>query len=1278
MMKTRNSYIFSTLGALLITLPFSVTHASAPFFLENSSINNHFDLISTPSTTVGINHLSLAIDANNKIVTSYQTGTKVDLAISDDQATSLTQDISAPTNIASNSFQQVVVNPMDNSLILAYVQSDGVALKRSFDNGETWSDIPSLLTSGESPALTLADGVTVKHFKMAINNDGVAYLYYGASTSAYNTTSGDLYSYDFSASEPATSWTKETPSQFITGMFGNDGRYKVPFYDLAINPEGLPTFTFRSFAGAYEDPNYGSMPAHRIFHYSKVFNNESQSYEWQLSLTGTVTYPSYLSTAFDADGTLYMFTVLQHANQKGGHVYKSNDQFNNWTLVGQANLVHTLNDTGSAQRATAYATDALDIAFDSQNTPYIAYQQRDNSSALNAPIQIATLSASGEQWVKISYELSDITGGSAATADHDYVNLQVDNLNRPVVYTNTAGDGHDTLGKVLRMNYSKNQGDIPVDVNEGELAVTTLTAIDEDGDDIALSLSGEDADLFTITQETAAITFKKQQIAEFSDETYQVTVNAAASDDVTSVNLIITLKNTTDDFDNDLSPDGIDFNPLDPNTWEDVDADGWGNDANGLGSGYDVDDNDPLRFAEDFDQDGLIDATEDDDDDNDGVLDINDQHPYNSNDESTPIFYLNGTSLLTNDYSFDALAALTIEATGILTNIQSFIEAHIANTGLTTVDLHDAYNQQPIPEIIVAEPQLNKKSGQYTISLTATDSNNNTASIELPIFINPIIEMPTTQLLDAGSYTLTVPFKLLGNAPAYPVVIHYSVSINGTLTDHNIELTNGDSPKVITIDLSAEPVLVAGDNIVITLTEASHADVQENTATTVTIVDEPFAPVVTYNVTQLDADDVEQPISVIGGSSGDVSVKLNISDLNTADTHCVTFDDLSGYLTELPSSQTDNCETKEYYTFNPSSLSLASGNYQLNATVNDSDNLSTTITITLAVDTELTSLLIDSDQDGIPDDFDNAPTDATRLQVSTDQRLDLAVTPGLQLSIGDIALKHGKTTAVVSKLELDIDDYDVHYQALSNINNFKVTGLQKIGESVAVIVPLETIIPEHAIYRKHTQLDGWFDFYIDDQNTLSSATKTADGNCPAPFNSNYELGLNEGYQCIQLVIQDGGKNDADATINGMVSDPGLLVTELDNILPVIETIGDHVATSGQAFNLSAIVSDAENDDLTYTWNQLNADAEVTATIVSDTTEFGKFIAPDVSQETELTFTLTVSDGRDSIVSNEFKVIVTAINVKPVADIYRNSGSFNWIMTLLLLAGLSARNRKSKA
>lgn len=92
----------------------------------------------------------------------------------------------------------------------------------------------------------------------------------------------------------------------------------------------------------------------------------------------------------------------------------------------------------------------------------------------------------------------------------------------------------------------------------------------------------------------------------------------------------ISMNTGTTDSDGDGVPDGEDTDPNDPNICRDVDNDGCDDCSN---TGADGSGGDPNNDGDDFDGDGICDFG-DDDDDNDGTPDINDDFPFDPNEDT--------------------------------------------------------------------------------------------------------------------------------------------------------------------------------------------------------------------------------------------------------------------------------------------------------------------------------------------------------------------------------------------------------------------------------------------------------------------------------------------------------------------------------------------------------------------------------------------------------------------------------------------------------------------
>jgi hypothetical protein len=196
----------------------------------------------------------------------------------------------------------------------------------------------------------------------------------------------------------------------------------------------------------------------------------------------------------------------------------------------------------------------------------------------------------------------------------------------------------------------------------------------------------------------------------------------------------------------------------------------------------------------------------------------------------------------------------------------------------------------------------------------------------------------------------------------------------------------------------------------------------------------------------------------------------------------------------------------------------------------------------------------DADGDRIPDYLDNSNA-PNELPVNTDSgstnQVISSPEPGVQLVLGDIAFAVGSSDATISVI--DIMDFGDGGSAVANgddegqyfpsgVVDFEVHNVT-VGSSVYVIIPQASPIPANAVYRKYAPVSGWVDFVVDANNTIASAQSAA-GVCPSVDNSLYTSGLTEGHDCVRLLIQDGGINDSDGLVNGVIKDPGGVSVEV--------------------------------------------------------------------------------------------------------------------------------------
>lgn len=205
--------------------------------------------------------------------------------------------------------------------------------------------------------------------------------------------------------------------------------------------------------------------------------------------------------------------------------------------------------------------------------------------------------------------------------------------------------------------------------------------------------------------------------------------------------------------------------------------------------------------------------------------------------------------------------------------------------------------------------------------------------------------------------------------------------------------------------------------------------------------------------------------------------------------------------------------------------------------------------------------LADADDDGVPDSLEdglNGHADPDNLgllqtQSGNGSGFVMQATPGTRLRLGHVARATLLGAASVDAEAIErFALYDTG-RLLSTADapisafDFEVANLPYVGASVSVVLPLRHSLAEGAGYYKYDPVSGWISFVEDAFNKVSSApaVDALSGLCPPPGHRAYRRGLNEGDRCVELVIQDGGPNDADRRgadngLNGNVVDPGAI------------------------------------------------------------------------------------------------------------------------------------------
>jgi len=596
---------------------------------------------------------------------------------------------------------------------------------------------------------------------------------------------------------------------------------------------------------------------------------------------------------------------------------------------------------------------------------------------------------------------------------------------------------------------------------------------------------------------------------------------------------------------------------------------------------------------------------------------------------------------------FDQLAVITLNAQGHLTDISDEID-------VTAFDLVDG-------ELSVQLTALSElTSGHHDVELSVTDLSGNSVSALLAVNILPETNVISQRNVEKGGlYHLAV--NLSGDAPSYPVEVLYSLYLNNRVYDEASTSiasgTQGWVPINIAYDLSTDDVLS------LNLVTATNAFIGDAKQAKLVLINRNVAPLLDVELTQNG-----ERVSVIDPDNGLLRIAASISDVNQLDVHDINW---------LVHDNTfiDEALDSNELTFEVDPSVLTEGIYSLDITATETNTEEGRfVTKTLQFVIEQLTLLdteTDSDSDGIVDseegdrdsdgdgivDYLDDDSNITRLP-SSENTEPMQTSPGLAMSLGSLVASRGASNTNASLTIEDLaqlvgddaaDTQDDHFQRVTPLYNFIISGLADQGNSVAVVIPLEsgTSLPTGAKYRKYNTVNGWFSFIEDDNNSVSSAPVDESGNCPAANDISYIQGLTVGDNCIQLIIEDGGPNDTDFGINGTVEDPGAVVIEKKNEAPVIDLNANIDVNEETPITLDASgTRDTERDDLTYSWLQ-NSGKSVD--LINTTTSQLSFTSPTVAENEILTFKLTVDDGIDSSIQI-IQVTVYQVNKAPVVSI----------------------------
>ncbi|MCY3859028.1 MAG: metallophosphoesterase [Gammaproteobacteria bacterium] len=360
-----------------------------------------------------------------------------------------------------------------------------------------------------------------------------------------------------------------------------------------------------------------------------------------------------------------------------------------------------------------------------------------------------------------------------------------------------------------------------------------------------------------------------------------------------------------------------------------------------------------------------------------------------------------------------------------------------------------------------------------------------------------------------------------------------------------------ETPTSVTIDSALEGMLsvnIASDDdaegeetigLTLSAPTSENAVVGSQASTELTIVEDAVPPSLSISISQ--GENAGQFVSSDGGN---VIATVEIQDPNG--THTADWSQSDNNL--VPLEGTDSLS----FSFDPSGVDA--GPYLVSVDVSDDGTPDQTYTTAKVIHISADSAS-DLDEDGIPNEFDEVVVEHAISLDTSESALVAVAEQGTKLAAGGAATSNSvKGVKVTESMiieggedggETPLNSEDTGFDYVSGLYDLEIQRLPVPGQSVRIVIPVGAAISADGSFRIYTEVDSWIDFTTDENNAISSSEGTITS-CPEVGAESYSSGLNEGNYCIELMIEDGGANDADGEVNGVIDVLGGVGTPVSN------------------------------------------------------------------------------------------------------------------------------------
>jgi hypothetical protein len=473
-------------------------------------------------------------------------------------------------------------------------------------------------------------------------------------------------------------------------------------------------------------------------------------------------------------------------------------------------------------------------------------------------------------------------------------------------------------------------------------------------------------------------------------------------------------------------------------------------------------------------------------------------------------------------------------------------DQELISTGYLTPAILTATAQDDIAgeTLVVADKLGPFRPGANVVTWTSYDTVGNIGTHQQAINILPHVRFGGSKQTGEGT-SINVPLTLSGDSPSYPVMIEYSVSGSSDENDHDltsgqIEITNGTQAS-LTVNIIDDGLIEIDETLIISLSSATNnVALGESLVYDIQIAANNLAPELLLQVEQHG-----EAVPVVFQDQGLFRVSAVAEDGNG---------DALTYSWEEADERLNLGGSVAIFDIDPASLEA--GFYEIVVEVSDGQaNVSQQLGLNIKAlapvldgsDSDGDGLsdqdegLVDADGDGVLDYLDPV-NDVQQLHqslTSSDSQDLMKTEPGYRLKVGQLSIESNSNGAKLGSQYISpISDTQAGKVLSGDILDFEIQGTSELNPMARVVIPLSNPIAEGAEYWK---LDGdnWYQFNQSGNDYLASSQRV-NGVCPEALSELYTVGLTPFDECLLLVIEDGGPNDSDGKLNGVVRDPGSL------------------------------------------------------------------------------------------------------------------------------------------